>query len=297
MQTPDSIGAELTPDEASYFESGGATEIPRGDAVADEGNDAAPRPEAAPAGGDGKPERMVALAALHEERSRRREIDRQYRETQQQLAELRGKFAVIERLNTPQPEPPPSVEEDIYGAVRATTEAVDDLRQRMAARDARDRAARQEQDVIAAYRTDAAQFEARMPDFREAYGHLLASRAQELAALGYDDPRAIHDALMADEFAVAQAALARRQSPAEIIYNLARQRGYVGSAANAARGRAGERLASIERGQAANKSLSATGGASGDADISAEALLKMPMDEFEAWCAKNPARARRLMGG
>lgn len=295
MQTPDSIGAELTPDETSYFESEGTTEIPRGDDGAGESGDG-PRPDAAPAGGDGKPERMVALAALHEERSRRREIDRQYRETQQQLAELRGKFAVIERLNAPQPKPPPSVEEDIPGAVRATTEAVDELRQRMAVRDARDRAARDEQDVIAAYRVDAAQFEARMPDFREAYSHLLASRAQELAALGYDDPRAVHDALRADELAVAQAALARRQSPAEIIYNLARQRGYVGAGA-APRARAGERLASIERGQAANKSLSATGGAGGDADISAEALLKMPMDEFEAWCAKNPARARRLMGG
>jgi hypothetical protein len=240
---------------------------------------------------------MVALAALHEERSRRREADRQVGEAQQQLAELRGRFSVIERLNAPQPAPPPTPEEDLVGVVKATTEAVADLRQRLETRDAQDRAARREQDVVAAYRSDAAQFEARTPDFRAAYNHLLASRAQELAALGYDDPRALQDALMADEFAVAQAALARRQSPAEIIYTLARQRGFAGAPTGGARGRGGEKLASIERGQQANKSLSATGGAGGDADISAEALLKMPMDEFEAWCAKNPARARRIMGG
>jgi len=296
MHAEDAIGAELTPDEASYFESGGATEIPRDDAVG-QGGDEAPGGEAAPPEAEAQPERMVALAALHEERTRRRELDRQLRERDRELAELRGRFSVIERLNAPPPPaPPPSVEEDIFGAVRATGEAVEELRQRMASRDAQDRAARREQDVVAAYRSDAAQFEASHPDFRAAYSHLLASRAQELAALGYDDPRAIHDALMADEFAVAQAALARRQSPAEIIYNLARQRGYAGGA-QAAPGRGGERLASIARGQAANKSLSATGGAGGDADISAEALLKMPMDEFEAWCTRNPARARRLMGG
>ena len=295
MQSQDTIGGELTPNEESYFESGGATEIPRDDG-AEQADDRAPEEGADRGQQDVQPERMVALAALHEERGRRREADRHYREAQQQLAELRGRFSAIERHNAPQPAPPPTVEEDIFGAVKATSDAVAELRQRMESREARDREARHEQDVVAAYRTDAAQFETRNPDFRAAYSHLLASRAQELAALGYDDPRAIQDVLMADEFAVAQAAIARRQSPAEIIYNLARQRGYAGGS-NAARGRGGERLASIERGQAANKSLSATGGASGDAEISAEALLKMPMDEFEAWCAKNPARARRIMGG
>jgi len=295
MQPAETLGTELTPDEASFFDTEGATAIPESGAE----TDAASIGPATAGEGDTaqKPERMVALAALREERGRRREIDRQYREAQQQLAELRGRFAVIERLNAPTPKPPPSAEEDIYGAVKATTDAVAELRERLETRDARDRVAQREQSVIAAYRTDAAQFESRTPDFRAAYSHLLASRAQELAAMGYDDPQAIQQALMADEFAVAQAALARRQSPAEIIYTLARQRGYAGDAGTAARGRGGERLASIERGQQVHKSLASAGGTSGDADISAEALLKMPMDEFEAWCAKNPARARRIMGG
>lgn len=290
MQAPETSGGELTPDEASYFESGGATEIPQPAAEEGAGDDAAN--DAPGESQEARPERMVALGALHEERSRRREIDRQYREAQRELAEMRGKFSVIERLNAPAPQRPPTPEEDIFGAVHATNTAVNELRDRLAQRDAQDRATRHEQDVVAAYRADAAQFESRTPDFRAAYSHLLASRAQELAALGYSDPRAIHDALMADEFAVAQTALARQQSPAEIIYSLARQRGFAGG-----RGRGGERLASIERGQAAHKSLSATGGASGDADITAESLLKMPMDEFEAWCTRNPTRARRLMGG
>lgn len=296
----DVAGATLTPDEESYFESGGATEIPvaghgsndPGDGNAGEGQDS---------GQDGKSnaeqsraEKMVSLAALHEERSRRKEIDRQNRALQQQVAEMRGRFSVIERLNAP-PERPPTVEEQIIGAVRNTSETVAQLQKRLEDRDTQERAAQQQHALVSAYRTDAAQFEAKTPDFKAAYNHLLQSRAQELVALGYDDPQAIHQALLADEFAVAQSALATRRSPAEIIYSLARQRGYVKGAPG--KGNAAARLDTIERGQYANKSLSNTGGSSGDGEISAEALLKMPMDEFEAWCARNPGKAKRIMGG
>jgi len=267
--------------------------------TADAGGEPAPRDSASEAeGGKGdqqKPEKLVSLAALHEERSRRKEIDRQNRVLQQQVAELRGKFSVIERLNAPAPQPEPTVENDMAGVVRNTSEAVTQLQKQMEARDTQERTARQQYALVDAYRNDAAQFEARTPDFKAAYNHLLQSRAQELTALGYDNPQALHEALLADEFAVAQSALATRRSPAEVIYQLARQRGY--GAGASLRGNAAARLDTIERGQHANKSLSNAGGSSGDGEIRAEALLKMPMDEFEAWCAKNPARAKRIMGG
>jgi hypothetical protein len=63
------------------------------------------------------------------------------------------------------------------------------------------------------------------------------------------------------------------------------------------RGKGADKLDTIQRGQNANKSLSNTGGNAGDGDITGEMLLKMPMDEFEAWCTKHPAKAKRLMGG
>jgi sugar-specific transcriptional regulator TrmB len=292
--TDTDLGAQLTPEETSYFESGGATEIP---ADSSGGDDAAAA--AATEGGDeglvkpeSRPEKMVSLAALHEERSRRKEIDRQNRELQQQVAEMRGKFAVIDRLTAP-PEPPqPTVENDIFGVVKNTTSAVNDIRRRLDAADRQKHEEAARDDLVRAYQIDAAQFEAKAPDFKAAYNHLLASRAQELIALGYDSPQAIHEALLADEFAVAQMGLASRRSPAEIIYGLAQQRGYRKAGGNGA-----ERLNTLERGRESHKSLSSTGGGSGDAEMSAEALLKMPMDEFEAWCSKNPARAKRIMGG
>ena len=94
-------------------------------------------------------------------------------------------------------------------------------------------------------------------------------------------------------------AMERGKSPAEMLYDLANQRGYkkADAAANPDTGAAAEKLATIERGQAAHKSLSNTGGSSGDQEMTAEALIDMPAAEFETWCEKNPARARRLFGG
>jgi uncharacterized protein (DUF2342 family) len=97
-------------------------------------------------------------------------------------------------------------------------------------------------------------------------------------------------------------AFQRGKSPAQMLYDLANQRGYKKASAAAPKPgaeeeAAAEKLARIERGQAEHKSLSNTGGSSGDQDMTAEALIAMPADEFEAWCNKNPAKAKRLFGG
>jgi hypothetical protein len=114
-------------------------------------------------------------------------------------------------------------------------------------------------------------------------------------AMGYDDPMQLHQALTNDEMSIARMALGNNKSAAEIIYHLAQQRGY--RRPDGGRGRGADKLDTIQRGQNANKSLSNTGGNAGDGDITGEMLLKMPMDEFEAWCTKHPAKAKRLMGG
>lgn len=137
-----------------------------------------------------------------------------------------------------------------------------------------DKQTKDKQALVDTYRSDAAQFEAKTPDFKAAYNYLMHSRAQELMALGYDDPQAIHQALLDDEFAVAQTAISRKQIPAEVIYNLATQRGY--TKADPKGGSAADKLDAIERGQQAHKSLSNLGGSSGDVEMTAETLLKMP---------------------
>jgi hypothetical protein len=167
-----------------------------------------------------------------------------------------------------------------------------------AAKEANEKAAAEQKTFVDKYVADCNAFESKTPDFKPAYNFLLNSRAAELKAIGYDTPETLHQALVADEFAIAQVAFERGKSPAEMIYALANQRGYKKApAADPDAGAAAEKLATIQRGQAAHKSLSNTGGSSGDQDMTAEALISMPAAEFEAWCDKNPAKAKRLFGG
>lgn len=291
------VTPELTAGENAFFESGGEVEVADGGGEAwtgeGEGEQAASQDDDASRQRQ-RAEKMVSLAALHEERGRRKDLDRRNRDLETQLAEMRGRFQIIERLNTTDaaPEQPVTPESDIFGYARKTGESVAALQKRLDAQEAERQNQNARSHIVSAYRADAAQFEAQNPDFKAAYQHLLNARVQELTSLGYDNAQAMHQALMSDEMSIAYSALQRGRSPAEIIYNLAQQRGY-----NGGRNSAASRLDTIERGQFANKSLSNAGGFAGDGDVSAEMLLRMPIEEFEAWCTKNPGRAKRIMGG
>jgi hypothetical protein len=309
------LGPSFSKEEDSYFESGGNTPIPSdaGSDAAGGGDPAKVEPVVAPAadkdgdkGGD-KVEKMVSLAALHEERTKRQLRDTELRETREKLANLEGKFSIIERLNAPEPAAPakvPTAEEDIFGAVKHAGETIAQMQKRLDDADAATKTATEETAKRATfvnnYKSDAAKFTEAKPDYMEAYNFILESRAAELRAIGYDTPEALHNALTADEMGIAEMAFAKGKSPAEMLYALATQRGYKPKAAApaaAAKPAAEEVLETIERGQNANKSLSDLGGEAPGGAMTAAVLLAMPMDEFEAWTAKNPAKAKRIMGG
>lgn len=324
----DSGLAALSADESAYFASGGEGTIPAEGAEGSgapggeggTGSDVATKPAATNKGG-GDP---VPLATFLEEKNARKALDTANRDLQTQLAELRGKFSVIDRLNAKPGEGedakkgPPTPEEDIFGNVKHVGETVAQLQKRLDDADAATKKAGEDaaanQTFVNNYRQDAAAFEVTTPDFKPAYNFLLEARAAELIAVGYDDPKALqaagatpdevhaaakalHDALTADEYAIAQMAQSKKKSAAEMLYNLAKQRGYKSESTAVAPSKGAEKLDTIERGQQANKSLSTAGGSSGDAEMTAERLLSMPMDEFETWVDKNPTKAKRIMGG
>ncbi|WP_342711511.1 hypothetical protein AAFG13_06625 [Bradyrhizobium sp. B124] len=307
----------MTADEEAFFSSGGEKEIPTGDGGGSDAGGAAGGGEGGEgkaAGGEAKPgdgapkNDHVPLATFLEEKKARKELATRYQETEKQLAELRGKFAIIDRLKLAgadpgpeQPAAPPTPEEDIFGAVKHVGETVAQMQKRLDDQAAAEKQAKEtataQTEFVNRYRSDAETFQKSNPDYRTAYDFLLQSRAGELQAIGFDTPEALHQALIADEAAIAEMAFAKGKSPAEMIYALAKQRGYTKAAADPSKGKGAEKLDAIERGQAANKSLSSAGGSAGDADMTAEALIAMPADEFEAWCNKNPAKAKRLFGG
>jgi hypothetical protein len=276
-----------------------------------------PAPEAKPAKTENE---HVPLATFLTEKQARKELDKQNREMATKLAELQGKFSILDKLKgapgeQDQPSGPIDPAEDIFGAVNQLRETIAQRDKREAdekvAREASEKAANENQTFVNSYRADADKFKATAPDYMDAYNHLLTSRAQELMSIGYDDPnsplltpdekqaaaKALHDALTQDEMGIAQLAFSKNKSPAQIIYDLAQKRGYAKKGAAPAPEPGEDRLATIERGQAANKSLSTAGGPGGEQDMTAEQLLSMSLEDFDAWATKNPAKARRIMGG
>src|SRR6266404_3382806 len=106
--TDTDLGASLSPEENAFFESGGESAIPDTGSESSgsettngsEGQAGDKGADQSKTGGEKAPS-TVPLAALHEERNRRRDLDKTLRETQTQLAELRGKFSIVERLGLP----------------------------------------------------------------------------------------------------------------------------------------------------------------------------------------------------
>jgi len=80
------------------------------------------------------------------------------------------------------------------------------------------------------YARQAQQFEAQAPDFKEAYNHLIANRAQELALAGMPQDQ-IAQRINDEELNMAAAALQNGMNPAEQIYQMAKLRGYAPKAA------------------------------------------------------------------
>ena len=310
------IGPSFSAEEDAFFETGGETVIAPdlgggdlgGEGDGDGGTGTEGPEPAAPEPGEKK---MVELAALHESRALEKEARKEAQRLALEVAEFKGKFAIIERLNAPaaaatvEPVVPPTVEEDIFGAVKHLGETVAAQQKRLADADAETKAAGERTAFVNDYKADAEAFEKgdpskgveAVPDYRKAYDFLLNSRAADLMAIGYDTPEKLHNALTADEFAIAEMAKAQGKSPAAMLYALATARGYKKAATPAGEGgTAAERLALIEEGRNANKSLGDLGGEAPGGAMTAQQLIDMPMAEFEAWTAKNPVKAKRLMG-
>lgn len=150
--------------------------------------------------------RQVPLRALQEERAKRAELERRLNE-------------IEARLTRPEPE---------AREIDAQTDpisAVEDARRRLAQIEEQTTRARHEQTLAMNYQQAAVEFSQQTPDFREAYGYAINSRAQELSALGMTQ-HSIAEALRQEEMNLVDTALRNGVNPAEAVYNFAKARGY-----------------------------------------------------------------------
>ncbi len=243
-----------------------------------------PAPEA-----DKPPPGMVPQGALHQERERRKETERQFQELQRQFAEIQAK------LNPP-PEivvPDPVLQPEAFKQFQ-----IDQIKQR-AAEKAKTEHDYQEMQIMARVNQDVQQFRAATPDYDQAFQHAVKVRREELAFYG-NSPEQIDQQIETDVRAIVQQAYTQGKNPGELFYGYAKMRGY--SPAQAARDpvpqQAAAQVQALAEAQRQTQSMATAGGPSNDGGITIETLAKMS----EAQLAKMPkaerdAMMQRVMGG
>jgi hypothetical protein len=272
----------FTKEERAYFDSKGETEIPQSPVASPPtGEESAQAP--APAGA-GEP----VPPPSEPENARMEERWRMLREANQR---------------PPQPPaPPPSADTDIFAAVKhmqgeqsRTRTEIENYKRQIQAEDHRK--------ALSDWGRNAeSEFVAQNPDYYQALSHLRNARGRELAVWGMA-PEAIRQQVVTEEMQLLARANAERRNPAQMAYDLARERGYHKGAPAAQSGNGAlppstVDLNRIEAGQRQSASLSNVGGGAGrdTGDIEANDLLKMSDKEFGQWIDKHPAAFRRLKG-
>lgn len=267
--------------------------------------------------------KFVPHAALHKERTRRQAVEAENLTMREKMARAEERLAVLNEVlmatpadgGDPQQQaqtktveeelgPAPDPEKDIFAYVQWQQKKIElqdkrfneMLEAQMAAQQAQQNQ-QQSQQFQQAYQNDAINFIQKQPDFPEAYKFIANSFATELKSMGYNDQQ-IQQRLMQEEAVLVSEAFQRNMSPAQVIYDRARARGYNPTqAAQQHQQNTQQKLETIQKGQRATASLSAAGGSSGEG-LTVEAIANMSEEEFAALHSKlGKSKIRQLLGG
>lgn len=136
-----------------------------------------------------------------------------------------------------------------------------------------------------------AEFTAKQPDYPQAVNHLVASRYRELKRYGHDDASA--SAIIQEEaLELSKTAIQLGMSPAEMAYEVAKDRGWAGATTTQAapQNDASRMLDAIAAGQKGSKSLGAMSGGAPAGTVSADAIGQMDEAEFARLYATEEGR-------
>lgn len=253
----------------------------------------APRQEPKP-----KERKSVPLAEHLSEREKRQAAEKEAQELREARARLEGAYQQLsQRFAQPQepPKPQPTVEEQPLEVLKATQQRLAEFERQQ-----------QEAQITAQFSQHvsglARQFKAQNPDYDQALKFVADMRRQELALFGMP-PQMIDQQLVRDEFEVSAAALQNGRNPAEVIYGMARARGFQpanGTQAHQAapNGQAasqtGPSLETIAKGQQASRSLGNVGGAAPDTLTGIDRIASMSEKEI---ANLSPEEFRKIMEG
>lgn len=296
----DNTDVELTADEAAYFESNGEklppdTSEPQDDALppVDEQDDGGEDKQAQP-----EKQKTVPHQALHAERMRRQELERQLEESRRKFELFESRMEEINKAMQPKEQVPDELQDPI-AAIKYTKDQLANL-QRQQQEQAQQRAEQERQQqavsqIDNAYRQAWEQKLSSSPDAIEAYNAFTKALDGHFQLRGIADPYQRTQAIMAEERAIAVRAMQQGLDPADLIIQQAGLYGYQAKPKQDAVAQVENR----QRGQAAARSISNAGGqTSNGGQITAARLAEMSAEEFDAYKSKlTPSQYARIMGG
>lgn len=260
---------------------------------------------------------MVPHAALHEERKRRQEVERQAADDRRRFeARVEKLLELVPQPNTQQPETPPApaipdVQADPVGHIVGTLQQLGASQEQIRQAVAQQQQQQQQQQMVVAVQQRAAAMEAdykaEHPEYDNAMTYLRQFRARQLQAAGWSDPAQIAQQISAEAFQIAASALQQGGNPAERLHRLAEASGWAAPAPQPMPSEINDalrqtpsapdpaaRLRTVQQGQEHARTLGNVRG-NGPSPMTAAKLLDMDDDAFlEAM--KKSKDARKLMG-
>ena len=241
---------------------------------------------------------FVRLGALHEERAKRRELERQLQELlpiKERYSKLESRTEeILRRMQEDQAPQIPEWEKDPLGHTKTRIETQEERLARLEREEEQRREMAQHQSEYMQFRNVVAQhthqFMAKTPDYAQAYQHLMTMQAEALQEAGFP-PEQIRVTLEQYETAIARKALEDGVNPAERAYAMAKKMGYKGAPTPS---HAEQKLQNIAAGQRASASLSDAAG-SAKPQLDAKTLAEMPDEDFaKIWA--NRKQVRQIIG-
>lgn len=294
MQADDTSQPEVEQQQQQEPSSEQPVEAPEGDA--DDTSDA-PQGEQTAA----EKSRMVPHKAFHEERERRRQLERESAQQRQewerrfqQLLDVHQQSAQQQRPQPqpgPQQPPLPDPDKDLPGylveRINRSEAALREMAQILITERQQQAQQSQYQNAISQMETQAKMAESEYarehPDYHDAANYLVEMRHKEMELAGIRDPAVRMQEIRNEAMHLAHRAMQEGRNPAEIIREMSILRGFKPKQAEQAA--PGERVQQIAAGQQQARTLGNARGGAPNA-INPQAIMAMSEKEFDTWMSK-----------
>lgn len=230
------------------------------------------------------PEGFVPHQAMHQERTKRQELERKVAELEAKLTPKAEEPEFVDPLENPEG----YRKYDEWSRAQAL-KRVEEWETKQA------ETQKQQQRFQEASRLEA-EFAAQTPDYQSAAQFLHQTRVTELRSMGYADQE-ISQQIAKDANALFDAASSVGMNPAELLYIRAQRAGYAKAEAQPEGQSEEDKIVQLNEAQRKTQGVSSAGGSKQSGRLTATQLAEMSEAEFDKVLKERPDEVQRAMGG